>query len=123
MLKIDWAVLGLNATAALVAIIALVSLDQLPVDLGLLLAVVATVVNSALLIHRAVRRPEALPLPVRDDLDAHQILDIDARLDAFERAEARRFQTLVDEGVVRSPASETDVETVRASRPLPNGRG
>lgn len=106
MSKTDWAALALNSITALVIVLGLASNNEDLIGSGLLLALVAMAVNSALLIRRAERPPVASPQLVRDGLDAHQLLYIDERLEALERAEARTLRTLADEGAVRGPAHE-----------------
>lgn len=121
MSKIDWAVLSLNALTLLAAVVGLVANQTDPMGYGLMLAFVATTVNSVLLLRRASKRPE-VPAP-RAALDAHELLDIDARLEALERAEAQTLRALVDQGVVRGPAPDAgQSERVQAGHLLPNGR-
>ena len=123
MSKTDWAVLGLNALTLLAAVVGLMANQTDPMGYGLVLAFVATTVNSVLLLRRASGRSETAAPATRDDLDAHELLDIDARLEALERGDARTLRTLVDQGVVRGPASDAgEAKHVRAGQPLSNSQ-
>ena len=123
MSKTDWAVLGLNALTLLAAVVGLMANQTDPMGYGLMLAFAATTVNSVLLLRRASGRSETAAPATRDSLDAHELLDIDARLEALERGDARTLQALADQGVVRGPASDGgEAARVQAGQPLTNGR-
>ena len=77
---------------------------------------------------RAFSREPAAPLNASDTLDARTVLDLDARLEALEKAQhdavdAARWRALVESGQVTAPASETPASAASGSGPaLRNGR-
>lgn len=98
MPKSDWLLVALNTGTLIMAVVGLVAQHPEPMSVALGLALTAALINSAVVIRRGGRREPAPPprqraLPAHDaDLDARRILDIDARLDALERAEERRLR-------------------------------
>lgn len=113
MSRSDWLLVAFNTATLVMAAVGLAAQHPDPMSFALVLALVATLVNSTVLIRRSGPR-EPLPTPRREalpapdaDLDARRILEIDARLDALERAEDRRLQVLAVEttGPAPEPAS------------------
>lgn len=113
MSKSDWLLVAFNTATLVMAAVGLASQHPDPMTFALVLALVATLVNSTVLIRRSgqaqpVRTPRQEALPEAEtDLDARRILDIDARLDALERAEDRRLQMMAIEDTTPPPAPAT----------------
>ena len=108
--------------ALLLAIVGLATQDPDPMSVALAWAVFTTVTNGGVLLRRS-GRPE--PASARErlpeaalEMDARRILEIDARLDALERAEDRRLRMLAVEGAATGPAAEAH----EAPSPGLNGR-
>lgn len=111
MTKTDWAVAGLNGLMVIVAVLGLLGprggVYEGPA-IALLLAVVTAMVNGAWIIRQGSRasapervapRAEEAPLP----LDARQLLEIDERLAALEREDARRIREMAARGDLHAP--------------------
>ncbi|MEM1115672.1 MAG: hypothetical protein AAF845_18585 [Bacteroidota bacterium] len=108
----DWLLLAFNMLALMMAVVGLATQHLEPMSIGLSLGMMSILLGSARILRRgtpATRAPasEQTSLP-EAELDARRILDIDARLDALERAEERRLQMLAVEGVVTAPAAEAE---------------
>ena len=128
MKKSDWALMALNLFGAFIAFMGAVD----PFAGGAVFVFVAVVlaVNSAVIARRARQRDDA---PARrdrrsaaeDEMDARTVLDIDARLEALERAQdasdAARWRALAASGQVTAPAAEPPPAGDAARQPL-NGR-
>ena len=114
MSRSDWLLLALNAAAALVSILIAVDfVEAYPTAyVGLLFVpAFALMASSVALIRRAERDKEATHRDASDNagLDAREVLDLDARLEALERAQvdavdAARWRALVESGQVSAPA-------------------
>lgn len=124
--------LFLNAAAILAWVPAFVG----PID-GFAFAALALTVCALLLSSVALLRRERSDVPTAkreaadktaDELDAHTVLDLDARLEALERAQldavdAARWRALVESGQVSGPAATIPWEESSAPRqPMANGR-
>lgn len=116
----DWALLALNVLAGFVAFIAATEGGEAAVW-SMIFTLPALLLSSVVLVRRA-RNAEGRPArkdrrPATDeDLDARQLLDIDARLEALEKAEERRLRALYEEGVISGPSAplaEADRRTGR----------
>jgi hypothetical protein len=121
----DWSLLALNVLATFVAFVGGVESEG---DAGMvvfLFVAVAAFVNSLVIARRA---RSAEPAAARaDEFDARTVLDIDARLEALERAQtnaddAAKWRALVASGQVRGPAPEPADAAAVPRQPLANGR-
>ena len=131
MTSLDRAALTTNLFAVL-SIASLFPLSEMGSDaagwmafLALMLTITGLVLSSIAIARKDRQsQPAALPVPqsetaaLADELDPHAVLDLDARLDALERAQhdavdAARWRALVESGQVTAPAS--DVPTSAAS--------
>ena len=138
MSKSTWILLALNALAAFVAFVAAGGIRD-PDGWGIaVLAAFALAVNSVVVAvrdrgkasGRARSRTGARESVVESEveLDAATVLDLDARLEALERAQAdaadaAKWRALVESGQVSGPAAEAlagAAPTVR--RPMANGQ-
>ena len=123
MSKSDWLLAALNVLTLMMAAVGLAAQHTDPMSAALTLTILTVAVDGVVLFRRAGQReraPEAVPKRLSEvdtDLDARRILDIDARLDALERAEDRRLQMLAVEGIVTGPAAapsaDSEPRTVR----------
>ena len=131
MTKTDWSVLALNLAALIWAIMGLTAQHLDPLSVAALLAVASAIVNGGWVVWRR-RDREAAPVEqavrASDELSANEILDLDARLEALEQAQAdaadaARWRALVESGQVTGPAADApgalDRSTAAALR---NGR-
>ena len=110
MTRSDWFLLALNVAALGSAVLGLAVQHLDPMNVVLLLGMVTALANGAVLIRRSGRAPvpqraQVPERPAELDLDARQLLDIDQRLEALERAEDRRLQSLVESGQITGPAT------------------
>lgn len=123
--KTDWALLVLNLFAGTGVMIAAGEGGDAAV-VAMMMALPALLLNSVVLVRRS-RTPER-PAREPNELDARTILDLDARLEALERAQAdasdaAKWRALVESGQVRGPAPEAPADAAAAYRqPLPNGQ-
>lgn len=124
MKKTDGAIIALNLFTAFVTFICATEGGEEAVVAFLFVAVM-TAVNVAFVTRRARSgRHEFEREP--DVLDARTILDLDARLEALERAQthAARWRELVASGRVSGPAAEGTLDTPAPHyQPARNGRG
>lgn len=121
MSKSDWALVALNVATLLMAVVGLAAQHVDPMGMALALTLVTTLVNGAWVLRRNTAprtEPSRRALAAEaDELDARELLDIDARLEALERreresAEADRIRQLVATGQQRAPEAEpTDPPT------------
>jgi len=131
MKRSDWALLALNLFTAFMSFVSAVEGDQ---DFGLLIFAllgVTLTLNMTTLFRRdrqrddGSRRRSARPSIETDEMDARTILDLDARLEALERAQdasdAARWRALAATGQAVGPAAETSPD-VDADRQRLNGR-
>jgi len=111
MSKSDVGLLALNLVTLLMAVVGLTAQHVDPMGAALGFALVATIVNGGAVLRRS-RRPEP---PARatagDELDARHVLDLDARLEALERAygdaaDAAKWRALVASGQASGPAAD-----------------
>ena len=123
MSRSDWLLLALNLSALLMGMVGLESQHPEPMSMGILLAAVALVANSVRVLRRAPSPPrERRPTRTStDDLDARTILDLDARLEALEQAQAdaadaARWRALVESGHVTAPAADPGLADPDARR-------
>ncbi|PAP77063.1 hypothetical protein [Rubrivirga marina] len=111
MSKSDVGLLALNLVTLLMAVVGLTAQHVDPMGMALALTLVTTIVNGGALLRRG-RRPAPMPrLPEADELDARHVLDLDARLEALERAygdaaDAAKWRALVASGQVSGPAAD-----------------
>lgn len=104
--------IAFNTLALMMAVVGLATQHPEPMSIALVLAIVSVLLNSG----RILRRPRAYErvpessrqLEAEDEMDIHRVLDIDQRLEALERAEARRIRELATEGVISGPADLLD---------------
>ncbi len=133
MRRSDWALLALNLFTAFMSFASAVEGDQ---DFGLLvfaLLCVTLTLNMTTLFRRARQRDDAprhrSPHRVSeaDEMDARTVLDLDARLEALERAysdaaDAAKWRALVQSGQASGPAAEPTEADFDADRQRQNGR-
>ena len=110
MSKPDIALLSLNVLTIMGAVFGLTAMHVDPMGMALVVALVTALGNGAALVRRG-RQPERAPLREAEELDARAVLDLDARLEAVERAQAdaadaARWRALVESGQVSGPAAE-----------------
>jgi len=121
MSKSDWAIVALNVSTLLMAVVGLASYHRDPMSMALALTVITTLVNGGWVLRRA--RPQEAkpvvprqlaetdpPLELADEMDVHRVLDIDQRLEALERAETRRIREMAAAGLISAP--EAPLETL-----------
>ena len=113
MSRSDWLLLALNALALALAFTGFTSTHTDPLMWAALVGMVAAVANGT----RIIREQQPAPDPVRprvrdadgrawwEDIDARDVLDLDERLDALERAEIQRMHALADAGELRAPSA------------------
>ena len=115
MSKSDWALLALNLFALMMAGVGLATQHPEPMSIALVLGGAALILGSSRIVRQASAQKET-PARTRarkeepDELDARQLLDIDARLEALERREreteeAERIRQMVARGEQSAPAS------------------
>ena len=129
MKKSDWALMALNLFGAFIAFIGAVEPDEEGSVIVFFTVAVVLAVNSAVIARRARQRDDAPRRDRRsaavDEMDARTVLDIDARLEALERAQdasdAARWRALAASGQVTAPAAEPPPAGDAARQPL-NGR-
>ena len=132
MTKGDWGLMTLNLLATFVALLGV--LEPAASDSALIVffvAAFALAVNSAVVANRSLQRgdgPATRDRPSADEMDARAVLDLDARLEALERAQhdavdAARWRALVESGQITAPASEAPTTAASGTGPaLRNGR-
>ena len=109
MSKTDWALVALNVLTLLMAVMGLTAQDLDPMTGALALTVFTSLINGGWALRRS-RVREMQPIAPRqldraDEMDIHRVLDIDQRLEALERAEARRLQGLLEDSLSVDPGS------------------
>ena len=136
MKKSDWAVVGLNAFTLLVAVAGLIDPAGGAYEgtsIALVLSIVTLMVNGGWVLRRGAREAtppaaDRTPTALPDELDARAVLDLDARLEALERAhadaaDAARWRALVESGQASAPAAEAPSDATQAvRRPTANGQ-
>ena len=134
MSRSDWLLLALNAAAAILSVLFAAEFEQAYPNAYVSLLLVPTIAltaSSVSIIRRAKRDKGKTPRGSSrsGELDAATVLDLDARLEALERAQldavdAARWRALVDSGQVTAPAAgpEAAGPLGQASRPTENGR-
>lgn len=110
MSKSTAGLLALNVFALLMAVVGLTAQHTDPMSAALALALVTSLLNGAALLRRS-GRPDPAPRVAADELDARAVLDLDARLEALERAysdaaDAAKWRALVESGQVTGPGLE-----------------
>lgn len=125
MSKSDLALVTLNLFSIVLAVIGLTAQHLDPMSVALAVALAAAVVNGGALLRRS-RRPENTPVREAEDLDARTVLDLDARLDALERAyadaaDADKWRALVESGQVSGPAADPLADAADDTRQRRNG--
>ncbi|GAB5536232.1 MAG: hypothetical protein Rubg2KO_24810 [Rubricoccaceae bacterium] len=112
MTKTDWAMIAFNTLALMMAVVGLATQHPEPMSIALILALASILLTSARILRRRSpyeRAPESSrQLELEDDMDIHRVLDIDQRLEALERAEARRIRELSEEGLLSVPELSLD---------------
>ena len=114
----DWSLLALNAFIGFVTLVGALNAKG-GEELGFFtLATLAVVVNSLVVVGKT--RAKQPPARVVDELDAAAVLDLDARLEAVEKAQAdaadaARWRALVESGQVTGPAADAPTDAVRQS--------
>lgn len=105
----DKLLVSLNMLLLVFAFLGFASMDEETLIVSSLLAMMTAAANGGAILHR---RRQAKRAPARDDpadeLDARTILDLDARLEAIEKAqasagEAARWSALIETGAVSAP--------------------
>ncbi len=131
MKKSDWTLLTLNLLAAFVALFGVLEPAS---DSALIVFFVVTFMlaaNSAVIASRSRRRDDVQDQRGQDasnEMNPHQVLDLDARLEALERAQhdavdAARWRALVESGQVTAPASDAPTSAASGTGPaVRNGR-
>ena len=131
MTKADWGLMALNLFAAGIALLGVLEPASDSALIVFFVVAFALAVNSAVVANRSRRRED---VPARRDaaaateMDPHTVLDLDARLEALERAQhdavdANRWRALVESGQVTAPAAgSTDTTTSGAGAAVRNGR-
>ena len=133
MSKTDWFLLALNASAAFLTIMLGMEMKLENPTLYFtffLAAPLALVVNSLAIVRRSARGSAENQRGAEEtgELDAHTVLDLDARLEALEQAQhdavdAARWRALVESGQVTAPASDPPASTASATgAAMRNGR-
>ncbi len=133
MKRSDALLVALNAVLLAWAFVGFASADEETLIVGAMLAMVTATINGVALIRRRDRDPEAARAKARrrapaDELDARTILDLDARLEALEQAQAdaadaARWRALVESGQATGPAADApDAARDSAGSALRNGR-
>ena len=113
MTKSTVALSGLNVFTLMFAVIGLTAQDLEPMSIALALTLVTALVNSGVHLRRT-QEPAPARRIATDELDARAILDLDARLEAVERAQsdaadAVLWRALVESGQA-SGAADDDAE-------------
>lgn len=126
MKKTDWAIIALNLFTAFVTFICATEGGEEAVVAFMAVAAM-TAINVTFVARRA-RSGGREPGREPDELDARTILDLDARLEALERAQtdaadAERWRRLVASGQVSGPAAEEAQDTPGRHQPARNGLG
>lgn len=133
MNRSDWLLVALNSLMMAFAFIGFASVDEEMLIVAAMLTMAVAVVNLGALYRRRNRvsppRDRARDTPEVDEMDVHTVLDIDARLEALERAQhdavdAARWRALVESGQVSGPTAAVPPTHAGTSRPpVSNGRG
>ncbi len=127
MKRSDGLLIALNAVLLAWSSLAFASDDSDMLMVGAMLAMATAAINGVALYRRRDREPSTKSQPV-DELDARTILDLDARLEALEQAQAdaadaARWRALVDSGQVTGPAADgTGTTDSGPGAALRNGR-
>ena len=128
MSKSDLGLLALNLLSLMMAVAGLSAQHVDPMGAALGIALVTALVNGGVVLRRG-RRTEPHRSPAAlDELDARAVLDLDARLEALERAhadatDAARWRALAESGHVSGPGAETaDEPRARERGHTRNGR-
>lgn len=131
MTRSDWLLLALNLGALLFAMVGLAAQHTDPMTVALFLAALAMFANGISIVRGRGRelgpRRERQAAPL-DELDAATVLDLDARLEALERAhadatDAARWRALVESGQVSAPAADTPTTGESLRQSIANGQG
>ena len=110
MNRSDRLLVALNAVLLLWSLAGFASTDEETLIVGAMLAMVTAAINGVVLYRRRKREPSTTRARPVDELDARTILDLDARLEALEQAQAdaadaARWRALVESGQVTGPAA------------------
>jgi len=111
MSKSDVGLLALNLVTLLMAVVGLTAQHVDPMGAALGFALVATIVNGGALLRRSRRPAPPAQATAGEELDARHVLDLDARLEALERAygdaaDAAKWRALVASGQASGPAAD-----------------
>lgn len=113
----DILLIALNALLMAFAFIGFASDDEDTLVVSAILAMATALTNGVAIYRRRVRKPKPAPEAERalrevDEMDARTILDLDARLEALEQAQAdtARWRTLAETGQATAPAAVTDAD-------------
>ncbi len=110
-----WILPALNAVLLAFAFMAFASADEDALMVMAMLAMLTSVINIGVAIHNRSRVEEPAKMEKRstrtDEMDVHRVLDLDARLEALEKAQhdaadAARWRALVESGQVTGPGAE-----------------
>ena len=116
MRRSDWALIALNLFTAFVSFVATADGDEDLAVVTFFILCITLAVNSAVIARRSRQRDDAPRRDSRrqdaevDELDARTVLDLDARLEALERAQAdaadaAKWRALVESGQVSGPSA------------------
>ncbi|WP_420454026.1 hypothetical protein [Rubrivirga sp.] len=128
MKRSDGLLIALNAALLLFSLLGFASAEEEVLIVGAMLAMVTATINGVVLHRRRDREPSKKRARPVDELDARTILDLDARLEALEQAQAdaadaARWRALVESGQVTGPAADaTGTTTGGPGAALRNGR-
>ena len=112
MSKSDAGLLALNLVTLLMAVVGLTAQHLDPMSAALALTLVSGLINGGAILRRSRRSETSIQrVADADELDAHHVLDLDARLEALERAygdadDAAKWRALVSSGQASAPAAE-----------------
>lgn len=118
MQKSDWALVALNLFTTFVTFICAVEGGDEAL-VAFLFAAAMAAINTTVLVRRS-RTAQRAPERETDELDARTILDLDARLEALERAhadaaDAAKWRALVESGQISGPV---DARADASAHPL-----
>ena len=108
MNRSDWLLVALNAFLLVWAVAGLASIDEDPLIITAMLAMLTAVVNGAYVLRGRRQRAPSRTRAREDEMDPRTVLELDARLEALERREremqeAERIQHLVARGQQSAP--------------------
>lgn len=119
MNRSTWLLIAFNTLVACTAFAGVVSGNHEPLTIAATLGLVAAVVNSAALLRRRDLSPVRVAPPASTEIDVHTVLDLDARLEALElaqadAAEAARWRSLVASGQATAPGADVATDAPAA---------